>query len=128
YAGEVDAGHENIGIATERFGREQTAVRQAPNPDTRRIDVRPTLQILRAGDDVLILGVAASFGVRRLAERTTVADPAAVVDRQHDIALRREPLVVRIRPVVKLHVVVGRKHLTRRSAVYEHDRRPLLTL
>ena len=66
------------------------------------------LQILRAGDDVLVLGVAAAFGVRRAAERVAVADAAAIVDRHHDVALRLQPLVVRVRPVIELHVVIRR--------------------
>ena len=107
-------------------GREQSAVRQSPDADARRIDVGAALQILRAGDDVLILGVAAAFGVRRRAERAAVADAAAIVDRHHDVALRLQPLVVRVRPVIELHVVVRRQHLARRAAVHEHDRRTLL--
>ena len=76
-----------------------------------------------AGEDVLVFGVAAAVGVRRRAERAAVADAAAVVDRQHDVALVREPLIDAVGPVVELHVVIAGHHLPNRSAVHEDDRR-----
>ena len=81
---------------------------------------------LPPANDVLVLGVAGRRGVRRRAERTAVADAAPVVDRQHDVALAREPLIDAVGPVVELHVVIAGQHLAHRPAVHEHDRRTLL--
>ena len=99
---------------------------ESPQMPTRAaIDVGARLQILARRDHIAILGVAAAAGVRRGAERLAVADPRAVVDRHHDVALAREPLVHRVRHVVEVHVVVAEQHLANRAAVHEDDRRPL---
>ena len=87
HAGEVDAGDEDVRVARERLRRQEAAVRQPPDADAVRIDVGTRLQILPARQHVLILGVATPARVRRGAERAAVADAAAVVHRQHDVAL-----------------------------------------
>ena len=93
HAREVDADLEDVGVARERLRRQHAAVRQAPDADAIRIDVGPRLQILAGREHVLILRVAAPARVRRGAERLAVADAAAIVHRQHDVALARQPLV-----------------------------------
>jgi hypothetical protein len=105
---------------------EQPAIRQAPDTDPRRIDVGARLQVFARGEDVLVLGVAARVGVRGVPERPAIADAAPVVDREHDISLIGEPLVVRVRPVVELHVMITRQHLPNGTAVHEDDRRAAL--
>ena len=93
------------------------------------IDVGPALQVLRAGHDVLVLGVPALAGVGGVSERLAVADAAPVVHREDDVALRREPLVHRVGQVVEPHVVVAEQHLAHRAAVHEDERRtPLARL
>ena len=83
-------------------------------------------QILRAGEDVEVFAVAASARILGGAERVAVADAGPVVDRHHDVALTRQPLIDGVRLVIELHVVVAGQHLPLRSAVHEDDRRTLL--
>ena len=84
---EVGARDEDVGVARERLCREQAAVRLPVDTNARRIDVRPRLQILCAGNDVLVFGVATRHGAGRIGERSAVPDAHAKVDGDHDIAL-----------------------------------------
>jgi hypothetical protein len=69
HAGKVDAGFEDIGVA-----RQACDVSRPPY-DSPQIPTRfgstsgRDLQVLAAGDDVLILAVAGGAGIRRRAER-----------------------------------------------------------
>src|SRR5215204_7178550 len=85
------------------------------------------LQVLTAGEYVLVLGVTASTGVGRIPERAAVTDAAAIVDRQHNVTLARKPLVDAVGPVIEVHVVVPEQHLAYGTAMHEDDRRALLT-
>ena len=126
HAREVDAGLEDIGVARQRLRREQAAVRQAPDADAvrdRRPDATAGTCRRRARPGTRR---CRRRGVRRRAERPAVADAAAIVHRQHDVALAREPLIDAVRPVIELHVVVAEQHLPHGPAVHEDDRRPLL--
>ena len=109
----IDADREDVGIARERLRGQHAAVREAPDADAIRIDVRARLQVLARREHVLVLGVAAAAGVRRGAERLAVADAAAVVHRHHDVALARQPLIDGVGDVVEVHVVVAEQHLPR---------------
>ena len=67
HAGEVDARLEDVGVARQRLRREHAAVGETPDADASRIDVRSRLQVLAAGEHVLVLRVAAPpvFGAVR---------------------------------------------------------------
>ncbi len=125
-AGEIDARHEDVGVARERLRRQEAAVGEAPDADALRIHVVAALQVRRAGHDVLVLGVAALPGVGRVPERPAVADAAPEIHRQDDVALRGEPLIHRVHHVVGPHVVIAEQHLPDRPAVDEDHRRPAL--
>jgi hypothetical protein len=127
HSSEVGAGNEEVRIPRQCLRGEETAIRQAPDADTRRIDVGTRLQIFPGGEDVLVLGVAAGIRVRGVAERPAIPDAAPVVHREHHVALIRQPLVVRVRPVVELHVVIAGQHLPDRPAVHEDHRRTAVT-
>ena len=95
HAGEVDAGDEDVGVARQRLRGEQSAVRETPDADARsdrrrRASADTSRRRRRPG--TRSCRVPSVFGA--LLERPAVADAAAVVDRHHDVALRREPLVV----------------------------------
>ena len=75
---------------------------------------------------VVELRAAGGAVVERLAELQAVADAAAIVHRQHDVALAGEPLIHRVGVPVVVVVVPAEQHLPARSAVEEDQRRPLL--
>ena len=65
--------------------------------------------------------------MQRLAEIQTIADAAAVIHRQHDIATAREVLIQRVGVAVVVHVVPAEQHLPAGTAVEENDGGPPLT-
>ena len=72
---------------------------------------------------VVELRAAGRAVVERLAELEPVADAAAIVHRQHDVALAREPLIHRVGVPVVVVVVPAEQHLPARAAVEEDQRR-----
>ena len=85
------------------------------------------MQILGTGQHVLILAVATGLRLLSVAKALPVTHTTAIVDRQHHVTLTRQPLIVGVRPVVELHVVIAKHHLTLRTAMHKHHRGPLFT-
>src|SRR6185503_1694561 len=106
---------------------EQAAVRQSPDAEAGCIDVRLRREPLPCRKHVSILRVATAAGLRRLTERASVTNTAAVVYGHHDVALVREPLIHAVEHVVEAQIVPAEQHLPRRTAVHEDQRRALLT-
>ena len=122
----VHAGREHVGRTRESHRGEIAAVRAAPQADARRVDVRPILHEEARAHHVAEFAAAGRAVVERFAELHPVADAAAVVDGEHDVALAGQPLVHRVGIPVVIHVVPAEEHLTPRPAVKEDHRRPLV--
>ena len=118
----VDPGGEKIGIAGEAHGREIAAVASAPKTDALSVDVGAGLQIFSSGDDVLIFAGAATGAIGSFAESATVADAAAIVDGENDVAAIGEILIHRVGIRVVVHVMPAEEHLAHGAAVNEDER------
>src|SRR5262249_30223883 len=101
----VDTGGEEIGVTRETHRRKVTAVAAAPEADALGIDVGAGLQIFSGGDDVLIFAGASAGTIRSFTESTAVADAAAIVHRENDVAAIGEILIHRIGIRVVVHVM-----------------------
>jgi len=112
---------EDVGIARECERRQIAAIGAAPDADAFGIDARLALQKMRAGLNVLIFGSAGVPRMIGLMEGAAVADAEAVIDRQHDEAVRRQILIHRIGVGVIIKIVPAEQHLSRRSAVNENN-------
>jgi len=82
----VDSGGEKIGIAGEAHSGEIATVAAAPKTDALSIDVGARLQIFASGDDVLIFAGTAAGAIGSFTEGAAVADSAAIVDGENDVA------------------------------------------
>ena len=80
-------------------------------------------QIQAGAEHVVELARAGGAVVEGFAEVQAVADAAAVVDGQHDVALAGEVLIHRVGVVVVVHVVPAQQHLAARASVEEDQRR-----
>ena len=124
-AGHVDRRAERRRPLGHRQQREEPAVAQAPDAEAIGVHVRQRLQVVGAHRRVLEI-VAADVHVDAFAPRGAVADAAAVVGREDDVALLQQVLVEAVVDgVVPLHVpaVVV---LVDAVAVHPDDRRMLL--
>src|SRR5262249_52935095 len=119
HAVEVDAGGEEIRRLGQRERGEVPAVRAAPGGDAIGIDVGARAEIQTGADDVVHFARAARAVVLRLAELHAVADAAAVIHGQHDVAAAGQVLVHGVRVRVVTHVVPAEEHLPARAAVEE---------
>ena len=84
------------------------------------------MQEFSRGDNILIFGCAATSAARRFAEGAAVADAAAVIERENDVAAAGEILIHGIGIRVVVHVVPAEEHLPHRATVQEDRCRPLL--
>ena len=120
---QVHARLEQVRVAREAERRQQPAVRTAPDADPRRVHARGLLQETTARHDILVLGRPGRAGMLGVLEVVAVTDSQAVVDRQHDEAVRGQVLVHRVGVAVVAHVRPAEHHLPGRSAVHEDDAR-----
>src|ERR1700738_3512868 len=118
---EVYPGGEDIRIAREAHGREEPAVATAPKANSRGIDIGAALKVFSSGDDVFVFGGAAAGTPWSFAKGATVADAAAIVDREHNVSAASEILIHRVGIRVVIHVVPAEKHLAYRPAVHEDE-------
>src|SRR5205814_6653067 len=86
------------------------------------VDVGTALQEFSRGDNILIFGCAATSAARRFAEGAAVADAAAVIERENDVAAAGEILIHGIGIRVVVHVVPAEKHLANRPTVKKNQR------
>src|SRR5215467_8566386 len=119
---EIDASDKEIGVATEAECGEVAAVASAPQADLLGGDIRTTLQKFSGGNDVLIFRRATTGPPRRFTKRTAVANAAAIVERENDVATAREILIHGVGIRVVVHVVPAEKHLANRAAVKKNQR------
>src|SRR5260221_3200057 len=113
----IHAGGKNIGVAAEAEGGEITAVASAPEADSLRINVGAALQIFSGGKHILIFRRAASRAARGFAKSAAITDPAAIINRQNDVASTGQKLVHRVAVGVEAPVVPAAKHRAYRPAV-----------
>ena len=78
-------------------------------------------QISTCSEDVVVLAGSVASVVHGFAEVESIADAAAVVDREYDVAVAGQVLVHRIGVGVVLHGMKAEQHLTARSAVEEDE-------
>ena len=90
---EIDARSEEIAVARQCQGRQVAAPAPAPDADAGRVDVRACGEPPPGGEDVAIFRSAFAPRLGRIAEGLAVAGAAALVHRQHTVALRGEMLV-----------------------------------
>ena len=124
-AGDVDRGAEQLRLIGDGDQRKEAAVAQAPHADAIHVDVGQRLQIVRHHPRVLGV-LAADVHVDAFTPRLAVADAAAIVRHDHDVALLQQVLMEAvIHGVIALHVpaVVALVHAV---AVNPDNRRMLL--
>src|SRR5882757_8552510 len=88
-----------------------------------RVDVLSATQIRDGAEQVIELAAAAWAEVIGLSEVKTIAGTAAIVDRQHDVALGNEVLVESLYPAIRTLGIEPQQHLSLRAAVEEQNRR-----
>src|SRR6266478_6571791 len=93
HAMQIDTSGEEVRIARQAQRGEVAAVTAAPETDSRRDYVSARLQIFCSGDDVLIFAGTAAGAAGGFAEGAAVADAAAIVYGEYDVAAAREILV-----------------------------------
>src|SRR5690242_4865464 len=126
HAVKIDASDKEIGVTSETERGEIAAVASAPETDALGINIGAGSQKFSRGDHVLIFGGAASSAARSFAERAAVADSAAVIERQDDVAAAGEILVHGIGIRVVVHVMPAAKHLANGAAVKKNQRGTLV--
>ncbi|MCY1171312.1 hypothetical protein D9M73_114180 [compost metagenome] len=89
----INPGGEQVAVARERQGGQITAPAPTPNPDPRRINIGPCRQPFACGQHIAIFRGTTPRLAGCFAKIVTVTGAAAIVDRQHVIALGREMLV-----------------------------------
>ncbi len=122
HARNVYAGGEEVGIARQCLRRQDAAIRQAPDTDAFGVYVGAAVQVFARRQHVLIFRIAALAAARRIAEILAVANAAAIVDRQHDVALIRQILIDGVSHVIEVPVMIAEQHLPLRAAVNEDER------
>src|SRR5215469_17497884 len=87
------------------------------------VDVLSASQIGDGADQVIELAATAGAEVVGLSVVKAIAGTAAIVDRQHDVALGDEVLIECVYPAIRTVGIESQKHLSLRAAVEEQDRR-----
>jgi hypothetical protein len=118
---EVDAGGEEVGVTREAQSGEVATVAATPDADALGIDAGDGAQVVCRGEDIVVLGGAIRAGVLALTEVEAIADAAAVVDGEHDEALRGEVLVHRVGVGVVVHRRIAEEQLAIGSAMEKED-------
>ncbi len=121
-AGDVHARGDGVGRANQGLGGHQAAVAHPPDAYTLGVDILAPLQIGHRPEQIVDLAAAAWSEIHGFAVVEAVADAAAVVHRQDDVAARRQVLVLGVHPVVGAHRVEAEQHLAPRPAVEEQER------
>ena len=93
HAMKIDAGGEKVGVAREPHRGEIAAVTAAPQADFRGVHVGAGLQIFSGGNYILIFAGAATGAAGSFAEGAAVANTAAIVDGEDDVAAAGQILV-----------------------------------
>src|SRR6185295_11749604 len=119
----VHSCREHPRIPSKSHRRQKAAIGPAPQPYAFRVNVGSITKILARGYYVLIFRSPARSAMHGFTKRPSVADAAAIVDRQDNVASTRKVLVERICVVVVLEVVPPKQHLADRPAVTEYHRR-----
>src|SRR2546428_6238566 len=116
-----------MGIGAESIRSTLTGVAAEPETDALGVDVGTALQIFSCGDNILIFRCAAAGSADCFAEGAAVANAAAVVECEDDVAAAGEVLVHGIRIRVVVHVMPPEQHLANRSAMKKNQSRTLFT-
>src|SRR5215472_6090892 len=87
------------------------------------VDVLPALQVGDGAEQVIELAAAAGADVVGLSEGKAIASTAAIVDRQHDVALGDEVLIKCVYPAIRTLGIEPEQHLSSRAPVEEQNRR-----
>src|SRR3979411_2350918 len=87
------------------------------------VDVPSASQIGDGAEQVIELAAAAGAEVVGLSVFKAIADTAAKVDRQHDVALGNEVLIKCVNPAIGTLGIEPQQHLSARAAVEEQNRR-----
>lgn len=85
--------------------------------------VPSALQVGDGAEQVIELAAAARADVVGLSEVKTIASTAAIVDRQHDVALGDEVLIKCVYPAIRTLGIEPEQHLPSRAAMEEQNRR-----
>src|SRR5665213_747062 len=118
---EVDAGGEEVGVASEGERGEVAAIASTPYADVGDVDVGAGAEVGDGAENVVVFGCAVRAAVLALAEVQAVADASAVVDAQYDVAAGREVLVHGVGVGVIVHAGVAEEELALGAAVEEED-------
>ena len=118
----IDAGSEEIGGAGEAESGQVAAIAAAPQADARGIDVGARAEIESCAFHVVELAGTGGAVVERFAKIEAVADAAAIVHGEDDVAAAGEVLIHGVGVAVIKHVVKAEKHLAARSAVEKAER------
>src|SRR5262245_15977347 len=89
----IDAGREDIRIASQRQCSQSAAERRAPDSNAARIDVGPGLKVFASLKDVAIFRGASRAGIVGKLECLAVSDTETVIDREDNEAAAREILI-----------------------------------
>lgn len=118
---EVDAGGEEVGVASEGERGEEAAVTSAPDADAGGVDISAGGEIFLRGEDVVVFAGAVGAVVGGFAEVEAVTDASAIVDAEDDEAARGEVLVHGVGVGVVVHAGIAEKHLAVWAAMDEDD-------
>src|SRR5216684_2862413 len=122
HAVNVHAGGKQIRSASKPERGEVAAIATAPEPDAAGVHVRPGAKIDACALDIIELAGAHRPVIESFAKIEAVANSAAIVYGEHDVAAAREVLIQRVSitvvehvvPAVNLHAVSGgENHLLR---------------
>src|ERR1700733_5727250 len=110
-----------MGRASRPERGQVTAVRTAPQADALGVDIGTASKIQARTENVVELTGPSCAIVESFAEVETVADAAAIVDREHDVSEAGEILTNRVRVVVVIHIMPAEEHLAARASVEKDD-------
>src|SRR6516225_5694684 len=89
------------------------------------VDVLSASQIGDSAEEVIELAAAAGAEVVGLSVVKAIAGSAAIVDRQDDVALGNEVLIICVYPAIRTVGIESQQHLSLRAAVKKQNRRVL---
>src|SRR5215831_13464896 len=121
HAVKIHAGSKEIRVAPQAECSEIAAVASTPEADALGVNVCAGLQEFSCGDHVLIFRRATSGAARSFTERAAIANTAAVIERENDIAAASEILVHGVGIRVVVYVVPAEEHLANRAAVKKNQ-------
>src|SRR6267378_3844732 len=121
HAVNVHASGKQIRSASKPERGEVAAIATAPEPDAAGVHVRPGAKIDACALDIIELAGAHRPVIESFAKIEAVANSAAIVYGEHDVAAAREVLIQRVSIAVVEHVVPAEEHLAARTTVEEHN-------